>query len=233
MINEIIALDLETSGISPSNDHIIEIGMAKIVNGEIIDRYNQLINPGHELNYRITDITGITDLDLVGKPSIEEVIKEVVEFIGDGIILGHNVAFDYSFLKVAASQSKLKIPNKVIDTLKISRKLLKSLPSRKLTDLCEHFNIDPGNSHRAYDDAISAYRLYEKLAILAPEEELINQPTEVSYSIKKTSPITPAQEKYLRALCMQHGVTLNKDIKEYTKSEASKEIDRILSTFGK
>lgn len=232
MIDNIVALDLETTGVSPDNDRIIEIGMARIVDGKVVATYNQLIDPQITLSSRITEITGITQLDLADKPTIEDVIDEVLSFIGDSVILGHNVKFDYSFLKVAASKNKKIVPNKVIDTLKIARKLLITAPSKKLTFLCEYFGIDPGHSHRAFDDAISAYRVYEKLSAIAPEEELINNPMEVSYSVKKESPITPAQLRYLTALCSQHNITLQKDINEFTKSEASKTIDGILSNVG-
>lgn len=233
MISRFVALDLETTGVNPSEDKIIEIGMARIVEGEIVESYNQLINPGTELSQRIIDITSITPLDLIGKPTIKEVIDEVVDFIGEDYILGHNIAFDYSFLKVAAKANNKNIPNKVIDTLKISRKLLSDLPSRRLTELCKYFNIDPGHSHRAYDDAVSAFRLYEKLEAINPKEELINKPEEVFYSIKKTSQITPAQTRFLSSLCSQHGISLEKPIEEFTKSEASKAIDNILSTYGR
>ncbi|SDM99005.1 3'-5' exonuclease [Lachnospira pectinoschiza] len=233
MLNRFVALDLETTGVDPSNDEIIEIGMARIVEGKVVATFNQLVNPDTELSQRIIDITSITPLDLIGKPSIEEIIGDAVEFIGDDVILGHNVAFDYSFLKVAAKANNKNIPNKVIDTLKIARKLLPELPSRKLVDLCAYFNIDPGHSHRAYDDAISAFRLYEKLAALTSDEELINGAEEVFYSIKKTSPITAAQIRFLSSLCAQHNLTLEKSIEEFTKSEASKAIDGILSNYGR
>jgi len=233
MLKNFVALDLETSGVNPSKDKIIEIGMAKIKDGKIIDSYNKLVNPQISLDPKITKITGITDLELIGQASIDDIIYEVVDFIGDNILLGHNILFDYSFLKQAAAAKKLSIPNMAIDSLKIARKLLPNLPSRRLVDLCNYYNIDPGKSHRAYYDAVSAFRLYEHLALLAADDEIINKPMQLEYKVKKNSPITAAQKNYLSALVLKHNLKLSKDINEYSKSEASKAIDNIISNYGR
>ena len=112
MINTFVALDIETTGLNPAEDKIIEIGMAKISDGE-------LVNPGIRISERITMISGITDDMVEGKPAITEIISDIVDFTKDMPILGHNVIFDYSFIKKAAVNSGLDFKKSGIDTLKL------------------------------------------------------------------------------------------------------------------
>ena len=149
MINTFVALDIETTGLNPAEDKIIEIGMAKISDGEIVDSYSTLVNPGIKISERITMITGITDDMVEGKPAITEIISDIVDFTKDMPILGHNVIFDYSFIKKAAVNSGLDFKKSGIDTLKLSRRLLPEVPHKTLEYLCGYFGIDAGNSHRA------------------------------------------------------------------------------------
>lgn len=233
MITSFVALDLETTGTNPKIDRIIEIGMALYKNGELIKTYKTLINPGITIDARITELTGITNSDVAGKPRISEVIAEVVEFIGDEPILGHNVIFDYSFLKKAATNNGLSVNNQGIDTLKMARRILPELPHRNLSYLCDHFGIDAGNSHRAFDDAISAAKVYEAMRAIKPQDGGYEEPFELVYAVKKDQPITNPQKSYLKALVEKHGVELDIPLDEMTKSMASRKIDSIISEYGK
>ena len=228
MINTFVALDIETTGLNPAEDKIIEIGMAKISDGEIVDSYSTLVNPGIRISERITMITGITDDMVEGKPAITEIISDIVDFTKDMPILGHNVIFDYSFIKKAAVNSGLDFKKSGIDTLKLSRRLLPEVPHKTLEYLCGYFGIDAGNSHRAYDDALSAMKLYEKLHQIKPDDTGFDELIELNYS-----PITAAQRKYLIALTEKHGLEPVEDIDALTKSRASKLIDNIISNYGK
>lgn len=82
MIRDYVALDLETSGLNPSENQIIEIGMAKVCDGEITETYSRLLNPKEKLSQRIVELTGITDEMVAGQPHVSEVIDEIVSFIG-------------------------------------------------------------------------------------------------------------------------------------------------------
>ena len=95
MIRDYVALDLETSGLNPSENQIIEIGMAKVCDGEITETYSRLLNPKEKLSQRIVELTGITDEMVAGQPHVSEVIDEIVSFIGELPLLGHNIIFDY------------------------------------------------------------------------------------------------------------------------------------------
>lgn len=233
MIKSFIALDLETTGINPKIDRIIEIGMARIIDFSVVEKREYLIYPGIKLDDRITELTGITDDDLKGKPRINEVISEVIDFIGDGPILGHNIIFDYSFLKKAAVNEGLTVCDKGIDTLKIARRLLPELEHKNLTALCEYYNVDPHRSHRAYDDAISAFVIYQKLMQLNPEDSGFNSPIQLVYNVKKDSPITAKQISYLEALLKRHQIEPDIPVCEMTKSMASRQIDKIIAQYGK
>lgn len=233
MINSFVALDVETSGLSPENDKIIEIGMAKVIDGQLADKYSVLINPKRIIAPKIVELTGITQDMLQDKPVIEDIIGDILEFIGDYPILGHNVNFDYGFLKKAAVNSGYSFEKQGIDTLKLARRLLPEVEHKNLEYLCNYFNIDAGNSHRAYDDAVSAWKLFLCLHNVKPEDEGFNELISLNYSAKKDVPSTPAQRRYLLALINMHGINIGEDIDSLTKSRASKIIDGIISQYGR
>lgn len=239
MIDTYVAIDLETTGISPASDRIIEIGAIKVVDGKEVEIFSSFVNPRMGIPERITDLTGI-DFEMVkDSPTIDEIFPKLLEFIGDDALLGHNILFDFSFLKTAAVSLGYTFEKDGIDTLKLARKIFPQLESRKLTYLCEYLGIDPGHSHRAYDDARSAKILYEKMCEMSVQSENLDWQEDVDklmpleFGIKKKSPITPAQERYLNALIKAHNITLDVDIASLTKNDASRIIDNILSTHGK
>ena len=216
MINRYVALDIETTGLNPAVDRIIEVGMARVEDGQITQKYSTLVYPGISVSERITELTGIHNEELAGKPRIEEIIGDITSFIGDWPILGHNVTFDFSFLKRAAVNNGYTITDDGIDTLKIARRLLPELEHKNLSFLCQYFNIDPGRSHRAYDDAVSASILYGKLEKLKPEDNSFSNTTKLVYVVKKDSPITPPQRRYLAALVEKHNINLEIPEKKIT-----------------
>lgn len=232
-IESYVALDLETTGINPSLDKIIELGMAKVIEGKEVATYKTLINPDIPISARITEITGITDSMVYNKPVISEIIKHILDFIGDLPLLGHNIIFDYSFLKKAAVNSNYTFEKQGIDTLKIARRLLPEVPHKNLEYLCDYFKLDKGSSHRAFDDAKSAIELYHKLYEIKPDDEGFYTTTPLVFHIKKDVPITEAQKRYLAALLDKHQLSIEENIEKLTKSMASRMIDKIISEYGK
>lgn len=233
MINSYIALDTETTGVNPASDKIIEIGMAKVIDGKIVEEYSTLIDPKIHISERITELTGIKDEDVQGKPVIADIIREIIEFTEDLPILGHNIIFDYSFIKKAAVNNSMSFEKKGIDTLKMARRILPDMPHKSLEYLCKEMNINPGHSHRAYDDAVSAMQLYNKMYDIAPNDCGFEEPSELVYAVKKDTPVTEAQKRYLTALMTKHGVNIDEPVESLTKSRASKLIDGIISEYGK
>lgn len=235
-----VSADLETTGLDPKQDRIIEIGAVKIEKSQIVDRFSSFVNPGRKLEQRITELTGIRDEQLVDAPYIEDILGEFLEFIGDLPILGHSVLFDYAFLKKAAVDQRLSFEKKGIDTLKIARKYLQELEHRNLGYLCAYYHIDH-HAHRAYEDALATHYLYEKLTEefamkewnAAEEKEAKGSslfcPTALFYRVKRDVPATKAQKQQLYKLVEQHKIELTWDVERLMKSEASRLIDQIKS----
>lgn len=224
-----ISIDLETTGLNPKTDKITEIGAVKIEEGVITDTFSTFVNPGRSLEQRIVELTGIRDEDLVGAPNMEDVLPNLLEFMGDLPILGHSILFDYSFLKKACVNQKYSFEKQGIDTLKIARKYLDSLEHRNLEYLCAYYQI-PHKAHRALEDARATHFLYEKLVEnFYTEEEKLFTPTQLLFHVKKDSPATPAQKEQLYRLLQQHKIEIAVDIDRLTKSEASRMVDRIKS----
>ena len=159
--NDYCVLDVETTGYSAEYDDIIEFGMIRVRGGEMTETYQQLVNPGYALDEFIVEKTGITDADLVGAPSVGDVIAEVLDFIGNDIVLGHNVPFDARFLDAAYSEIGKSFENETIDTMRISRKLAPNLEHHRLCDLDERFDGGASRYHRALADCETTRRVFE------------------------------------------------------------------------
>lgn len=155
-----VAIDLETTGVDPKKDKIIEFGAIKFDLGGEKETLRFLVNPGITLPQIITHITNITDKDLADAPKFEEKAQEIREFIGDLPIIGHNTQFDTSFLK----ENNINIPNPEYDTLQFAGILFPSLPSYSLEILTKLLNLRHKEKHRALDDAIATMELFMKLA---------------------------------------------------------------------
>ena len=217
-------MDIETTGIRPKWDKIIEIGAVKVRNGKEVERFSELIYPGVKLPWRITELTGITDEMLKGKPTIEEVLPRFIEFAGDDLLLGHNIRFDYSFLKQNAMNLNLEFQKSGTDTLKIARKVLPHLESRALDYLCRYYNIEASVTSQLY------FILMEQFGEENPQ---LFEPYEFSYKVKKMQAITDKQRKYLLDLIRYHNLTVDFDVDSLSKNEASRKIDKILSEKGR
>ena len=100
-LQDFVCIDLETTGLNPKRDRIIEIGAVKVRNGQITDTFQQLIDPKQQLEERVEILTGISSKELEGQPTIQEVLPKLKDFLEEDILLGHRVLFDYSFLKRA------------------------------------------------------------------------------------------------------------------------------------
>lgn len=229
-----IALDLETTGLSPAEDRILEIGAVKVENGRIRERYGTLLNPGIRISARIQELTGITDEMAAGGRDTRTAVAELVEFCGDLPLLGHNILFDYSFVKKNAVNFGLEFEKTGIDTLKIARRLLPDAEHKSLTALCCRYGIAHERAHRAVDDACAAMELYQCLAREFPDSPAeLFAPSPLVYRAKKQGPMTPAQKGYLNDLIKYHKITLDVSMDTLTKNEASRLIDKIISTHGR
>lgn len=242
MIRDFVALDLETTGLNPVRDRILEIGAIKVRDGKVKGEYSTLVDCRMSIPKHITELTGITDEMLEEAraeqkaPEISAAIAELLDFCEDLPLLGHNIIFDFSFIKQNAVNCGRTFEKEGIDTLKIARICHSELPSRSLEALCRHYGIGSETHHRAVEDAYAAAQLYEKLVMEQdPQKELpgIFFPHPLVYSVKKQSPITKSQKVYLIDLLKYHRINIDVSIDSMTKSEASRMIDKILFTYGK
>jgi len=158
-MDSIVALDIETTGLDPQKDAIIEIGAVRFTNKRIEDEWSSLINPGMKIPPFITQLTGINDHMVLEAPSIQNILPELGHFVGDLPILGHNVGFDLSFLR----KYGLFRGNDILDTYEIASVLLPSAGRYNLGSLGQTLNIPLPASHRALDDARVTGAVYRSL----------------------------------------------------------------------
>jgi ATP-dependent DNA helicase DinG len=156
MLNQFVACDLETTGLDPYTDKIVEIGMVKAENGEIKDKFHALINPGRTLPVRIKRLTGLNDADLAACPPLIEVLPDALKFIGDTPLVGHNIGFDLRFLSAASGRA---LSNETYDTLELARLVLPGASGYRLDALCGLLGIEIPR-HRALQDAEAAAALF-------------------------------------------------------------------------
>lgn len=230
MLSHYVSLDLETTGLDPKKDKIIEIGAVKVCDGVITDSFSEFVNPGRSLTGLVSGLTGIEDEDLIQAKPIGQVIARLLDFIGEENLIGHSVLFDFSFTKRAAVNAKFSFEKRAVDTLKLARKYLPDLPSRSLGALCNYYEI-PHNAHRALEDAKATHHLYQKLVELFYTEETKAdfEPVALAYQVKREGPASKAQIERLMRIAAEKGVELREDPAYLTKNEASRITDLILS----
>ena len=173
--DEYVIFDLETTGLSANEgDQIIEIGAVKISNGKIIDKFDELIDPGKPLDPKITEITCITNDMLKGRPNEKDMVIKFMNWVGNLPMVAHNARFDLSFLEMAYFKYDLgKLKNTIIDTLGLSRYLESHERYHNLATLVKRYNIewDEDKHHRAdYDSRGTALIFYQMLKKLELNE---------------------------------------------------------------
>ena len=229
MLKSYVCFDLETTGLDPLYNEIIEIGALKVRDGKVAERFMEFIHPQEEISQMITNLTGITNEMVANARPADAVISELLEFCEDDVLIGHNVGFDYSFMKSGASNLGLTFEKFGIDTFKIAQRTLKSLPSKSLSSLCEYYQIENKAAHRAYYDALATAKLYQTLAhYFEPQDPKVFQPLQLQYKIKKVQPATAKQVAHLQRLCSQKKKVPEWNPDTITRSEASRLIDTLL-----
>jgi DNA polymerase-3 subunit epsilon len=160
-----VVIDLETTGGSPANDRITEVGAVKVRGGECLGTLQTFINPGCAIPPSITVLTGITEAMVIPAPPIEQVLPTLLEFIGDAIVVGHNVRFDTGFVDAALERSdRPRLGNRRVDTCSLARRLVRGeVPNCKLGTLAHRFRLAHQPSHRALDDALATADLLHVL----------------------------------------------------------------------
>ena len=162
-------LDIETTGTDRSGDGITEIGVVKVRGGVRLATMATLVNPGRASTPTVIVLTGITDSMVAAAPRIEAVLPTLQEFIGDAVIVGHNVGFDMGFINTALRRSgREPFRGTIVDTLPLARRLLRDeVPNCRLGTLAARFRLSHRPTHRALDDALATAELLHLLLVRA------------------------------------------------------------------
>jgi DNA polymerase-3 subunit epsilon/ATP-dependent DNA helicase DinG len=155
-----ISLDLETTGLDPSSDDIVEIGAVKFCGDDVVDTFHTMVKSYQKLPYHIQILTGITDRDVEAAPPLAVVLDALISFLGDYPIIGQSVAFDLGFL----SEKGVSLQNRIFDTFELATILLPTLPDYRLSEIAKELGISSSIHHRALPDAIMAKDVF--LALL-------------------------------------------------------------------
>lgn len=220
-------LDLEMTGLAPKKDKVIEIGAARVRDGKITDTFATLVCPKMAIPQKVVKLTGITDaMAETGMPE-DTAMEQLLEFIGSDILVGHNLNFDYSFIKQWAVNHRRTLQMSACDTLRIARALLPGEQSKKLESLCVYFQIEREHAHRALDDAIETHKVFEKLKEIKGASPELFEPKPLVYKAKRQTPATVHQKERLKELLKKYGIEDTIAWEVLTRSEASRLTDQI------
>ena len=163
MLDRYVVLDIETTGLNHKKDMITEIAAIKVEDQKIIDKYQALVNPEMPIPENVKELTGITNDMVNKKPIIKKVLPEFNNFLEDDVFVAHNVRFDHSFLDYNSRKYLEKpIKNKTLCTVKLAKKIFPDIASCRLESLCNYFEIENKQAHRAMSDVLATNKLFLK-----------------------------------------------------------------------
>lgn len=199
LLSDYTIVDIETTGLDPYFEEIIEIAAIRIRNNKVTETFQSFIKPEDEIDEFITELTGITNDMVKDAPEIESVLPRFLDFLADDVIVGHNIHFDVNFI-YDFSMKILDSPvsNDVVDTLRLSRRLFTHLGNHRLNTLAEHFDLASPN-HRALADCLTAFELYKIISnhVLTQDlnlNDLFNRSSKGKYQLKADSITTENTE---------------------------------------
>ena len=169
-----VVFDLETTGFSPVNNRIIEIGAVKVEHGEITDRFSTFVNPQVPIPFRIEELTSINDNMVMDAPAIEEILPQFLEFVGDAVLVAHNAGFDVSFIEENCRRLGQEQTFTYLDTVALARILLPQLNRFKLDTVAKALHINLHHHHRAVDDAECTAEIFLKFAEMLEKQDVFD-----------------------------------------------------------
>ena len=169
-----VVFDLETTGFSPVNNRIIEIGAVKVEHGEITDRFSTFVNPQVPIPFRIEELTSINDNMVMDAPVIEEILPQFLEFVGDAVLVAHNAGFDVSFMEENCRRLGQEQTFTYLDTVALARILLPQLNRFKLDTVAKALHINLHHHHRAVDDAECTAEIFLKFVEMLEKQDVFD-----------------------------------------------------------
>ncbi len=186
--DEFVVFDIETTGLSPLNCAITEIGAVKWKNGEVLGRFSTFANPEMPIPENIVKLTGITDDMVKDAPSVPEAVRAFLDFADGAVLVAHNANFDTSFIKHVCEKESIPFTNPYLDTLALSRHLNPTLKRHRLDTLQEHYGLESFNHHRACDDAEMLSKIFACMTDTLKKEGVSNLNDMVLSMSEKSDP---------------------------------------------
>ncbi|WP_138159041.1 PolC-type DNA polymerase III [Peptoniphilus catoniae] len=186
--NSFVVFDIETTGFSPRTDKITEIGAVKIIDGKIVDRYSQLVNPEKSIPKKVEELTGLSNALLESEPKIEDIIGDFYDFCNGSVLVAHNAGFDSSFIRRDFTNNGYKFDYAVLDTLQLSRAVVKGTKRYNLSTLSKKLGVSLVNAHRAVNDAEATAEVFLKMMELADKEYNVSKLSDINSLIKNIEP---------------------------------------------
>ncbi|MGN0141425.1 MAG: PolC-type DNA polymerase III [Roseburia sp.] len=234
MIEDYVVIDLEMTGLRAKTDRILEVAAIRVRGGRKEAEYGTIVCPGCPLSREVQELTGITEAMAQSGREPEAALEEFFSFLGEDVLVGQNVIFDYSFLKQWAINHDRSFERSAVDTLKLARTFLPAEQKKDLESLCAYYGIRRENAHRALDDAGETWQILERLkAEYGEEHPEAFIPRPLQYKAKKQTPATEQQKRYLRRYAEYYGISLETEPDSLTRSEASQLTDRLIAQYGK
>ena len=239
-------IDLETTGTSPDRCAITEIGAVKLRGGACLGTFQTLVDPGCGIPPRVTVLTGITEEMVHDAPPVDAVLPTLLEFVGNSVIVGHNVRFDLSFLRAALERTdRPPLANRSVDTCALARRLVRDeVPDCKLGTLAGYLRLDHSPNHRALDDALATgellHLLLERAATLGVTglDDLLVLPTMAGHSeagklpLTETLPRLPGiyifRDRRGEVLYVGKATNLRSRVRSYFSTDGRRKVQRLL-----
>ncbi len=200
---EFVVFDIETTGFSPVNNRIIEIGAVKVSGGNVTDRFSAFVNPQVPIPFEIEKLTGIRDDMVMDAPLIEEVLPRFLKFCEGCVLVAHNANFDMSFIMENARRQGLPTEYTYVDTVGIARILLPHQSKHTLDAVAKTLNISLENHHRAVDDAECTAWIFLKFIKMLEEKEI--------HTLSQVNEMGAASEELVKKLPSYHAIILAKN----------------------
>ncbi|MDD2967938.1 MAG: PolC-type DNA polymerase III [Lachnospiraceae bacterium] len=171
--HDFVVFDIETTGFSPIQNRIIEIGAVRIQNGKITDKFSSFVNPKIAIPFKIEKLTGINDTMVSDAPEIEDVLPDFLDFVKDSVLVAHNASFDMSFILENADRMRIETDITYLDTVALARLLLPNHAKYTLDAVAKILGISLLNHHRAVDDAYATAEIFEKFITMLKNDSII------------------------------------------------------------
>src|SRR6476661_1469285 len=239
-------VDVETTGGSADDGGLTEIGAVKLRGGECLGTFRTFVNPGHRIPRQITVLTGITDKMVAPAPPPAEVLPTFLEFLGDAVVVGHNVRYDLGYLNVALERAGWpRLTNRSIDTASLARRLVRDeVPNCRLGTLADRLRLPHRPAHRALDDALATgdllHVLLERAAGLGVLglDDLLQLPTIKGHpqlnKLRLTTGLPRRPGVYLfkgrggRVLYVGKATNLRARVRSYFSSDQRRKVEQLL-----